>query len=336
MKRTLLATAMLSAMVSVPAFAADDYKIVDRFKMPDGGWDYATSDLSKGLVYWVRNDHTDVIEAATGKLTILKSTGNGHMAVVVEGSSLVVVPLRAPEKTNRIVDASKDAVVMDVPGGDGPDGAAYDPFSKNVYSVNHNSSDITVVDPVGKKIVATVAIGGGKLEFPASDGKGHMFVNVQELGEIAVIDVKTNAKTANWKMPGCQNASGLAYAAKANLLIAACGNGAAHVLDASSGKEITTIPIGKGPDSVVYDPKNDVAFVPCGASGDLEVIDVSNAAKVTKIQTVKMPPLARTGAIDPQGRLYVMAAQPDPSKPLGGGGRPTPKDGTYEMVIIGR
>jgi YVTN family beta-propeller protein len=310
------------------------YRIAEKFKMPDGGWDYATSDMAKGLVYWVRTDHTDVIDAKSRKLSILHSLGNGHMAVVVEGTSLVVVPLRSPAKTTRVVDTSNDTVVADLPSGEAPDGAIYDSFSKNVYVINHNSSDITVVDPMARKVVATIPVGGGKLEFPASDGAGKVFVNVQAAGEVAVIDVKTNTKVTNYKMAGCEDASGLAFAAKSKLLVASCGNGTARVLTAESGKEIASIKIGAGPDAVIYDPLREVAFVPCGESGVLEIISLADPAKPVKIQSIKMPSLARTGAVDPQGRLYVMAARPDLSKPKGGGGRPAPMDGTFEMVVI--
>src|SRR4051812_12901251 len=179
MRSVSYAALALAMALAAPAMAAD-YKIVEKLKMPDGGWDYATSDLKNNKIYWVRNDHTDVIDTKTKKVTSLKSTGNGHMAVVVEGTSLVVIPMREPAKTNRIVDVSTDKLVADVAGaGEAPDGATYDPVSKHVYSVNHNSSDVTVVDPVAKKNVATIPVGGGKLEFAASDGAGHVFVNVQ-------------------------------------------------------------------------------------------------------------------------------------------------------------
>ena len=334
MKSVSYAVLALAVALAAPATAAD-YKVVSKFKMPDGGWDYATSDLSKGLIYWVRNDHTDVIDTKTNKVSSLKSLGNGHMAVVVEGTPIVVVPLRDPPKTNRIVDTSTDKVLADVSGGEAPDGATYDPFSKHVYSVNHNSSDVTVIDPQAKKVVATIPVGGGKLEFAASDGAGHVYVNVQAKGEIAVIDAKTNKVTTNYKMAGCEDASGLAFASKSKLLIASCGNGVGKVLSLD-GKEVASIPIGKGPDAVIYDPKNQVAFIPCGEDGVLEVISVADPKKVTKLQELKTEPLARTGAIDPQGRLYMMSAQPDPTKPKGGGGRPTPKDGSFEMVVIGQ
>lgn len=335
MKRAIVTALVLGCgFASVAQAAGLKYRIAEKFKMPDGGWDYATSDASKGLIYWVRTDHTDVIDSRSGKLSILHSPGNGHMAVVVEGTSLIVVPMRSPAKTSRIVDTATDTVVADLPSGEAPDGAIYDPFSKNVYVINHNSSDITVVDPAAKKVVATIPVGGGKLEFPASDGAGHVFVNVQAAGEVAVIDVKSNTKTTNYKMAGCEDASGLAFASKSGLLISSCGNGTARVLNAADGKEVASIKIGAGPDAVIYDPSHDVAFVPCGESGVLEVISMADPKQVRKIQTIKMPSLARTGAVDPRGRLYVMAARPDPSKPKGGGGRPAPMDGTFEMVVI--
>ena len=127
-----------------------------------------------------------------------------------------------------------------------------------------------------------------------------------------------------------------AYATKSKVLIASCGNGVAKVLDPASGRELASIPIGNGADSVIYDPKNQVAFMPCGEDGVLEVIDVKNPKKISKLQSLKTAPLARTGAIDADGRLYLMAAEPDPSKPKGGGGRPTPKDGSFQMLVMGR
>jgi YVTN family beta-propeller protein len=325
----------LAAAMSLAVSAnAADYKILERLKMPDGYWDYGTSDLAKGVIYWVRSDHTDVIDTKTHKVTALKNTGTGHMAVVVEGTPLVVIPLRTPSKMNAIVDTAADKTIAQVLGGEFPDGATYDSFSKHVFVVNHNSSDVTEIDPQAAKAVATIPVGGGKLEFAASDGAGRVFVNVAEEGEIAVIDVKSQKVAGHYKMPGCKDASGLAFAAAAKLLVASCGNGVAKVLTAE-GKEVASLPIGKGPDAVIYDGRNKVAFIPCGTDGTLEIIAVADATKVTKLQTLATQVLARSGAVDAQGRLYLMAAQPDPSKPTGGGGRPTPKDGTYEMLVIG-
>src|SRR5258708_887071 len=125
MKREHLFAIALGVTLSAPAYGADAYRLVESFKMPDGGWDYATADIQSGRIYWVRNDHTDAIDTNTNKVSQLHSTGNGHMAVVVPGTSLVVVPMRDPAKTSRIVDVAEDRVVADLPSGEAPDGAVY-------------------------------------------------------------------------------------------------------------------------------------------------------------------------------------------------------------------
>jgi DNA-binding beta-propeller fold protein YncE len=336
MSRTTLAALLLAVATAMPAFAAE-YKVVDRIKLPDGGWDYIVSDPEHGQIIRTRTNGADLIDVKTGKVTALKNTGNGHMIVPVPGTTLGVLPLRMPEKTNRIFDVAADKVVADVPGGEAPDGAVYDPFSKHVFVANHNGGDVTEVDPVAGKSVATIAIGkSGKLEFPASDGAGRIFVNIEEPGILAVIDVKSHQKVSEWKMAGCEDASGLAYTgAKTKLLIASCGNGVAKVVSAVDGKEVASIPIGKGPDAVIYDEQRQLAFIPCGRDGVLEVISVADPAKVALVQHAPTQTLARTGALDPQsGRLYLMTAEIDTAAGPGPAGRPVPKAGSFTMLVV--
>jgi DNA-binding beta-propeller fold protein YncE len=339
MNRTTLAALALMAATAVPAVAAD-YKVTDRIKLPDGGWDYIVSDPGHGRIIRTRTDGADRIDTKTGKVSTLKNNGNGHMIVPVPGTNLGVIPLRMPAKTIRIMDVAADKVVADVPGDEAPDGAAYDPFSKHVFVANHNGGVVTEVDPAAGKSVAQIDIGAeskkGKLEFPASDGAGRLFVNIEEPGILAVIDVKMHKKVAEWKMMGCEGASGLAYTGpKTKLLIASCGNGVAAVVSAVDGKAVASIPIGKGPDSVLYDEQRQLAFIPCGRDGVLEVISTADPAKVAKVQEVKTQTLARTGAIDPStGRVYLMTATIDTAAGPGPAGRPVPKSGSFEMLVV--
>jgi DNA-binding beta-propeller fold protein YncE len=230
-----------------------------------------------------------------------------------------------------------DKIVADVPGGEGPDGAVYDPFSKHVFVANHNGGTVTEVDPVGGKSLAQIEVGKeGKLEFPASDGAGRIFVNIEEPGILAVIDVKTQKLTAKWKMAGCTDATGVAYTGdKTKLLVVSCGSQVAKVLSAVDGKEVASIPIGKGPDAVIYDAQRQLAFIPCGRDGVLEVISVADPAKIALVQHVQTQTLARTGALDPQtGRIYLMTATIDTAAGPGPAGRPVPKSGSFEMLVV--
>jgi YVTN family beta-propeller protein len=334
MKTRLLAGMALSAMLAATAFAAEsNYKIVERIKVPDGGFDYATFDSATGRVLMARADFTTVIDAKTGKVSQLNSAAPGHMAVPVPGTSLIVLPQR-PGMV-RIVDMASDKMLADIPAGQNPDGAVYDPFSKTVFVMNHDSGESTVIDPVARKAVATIPI-GGTLEFPASDGAGKVFVNITSVPEIAVIDVKTRMVTGHYKLDGCRGASGLAYAAQAKLLISSCGNGMAKVLDATSGKEVASLTIARGPDAVIYDAARQLAFIPCGGDGVLEVISLKDPAHIAVVQHLPTLAGSRTGTLDPQtGRLYLMSSQPDPTGAPGPGGRGIARvPGTYEVLVV--
>jgi len=335
MKTLPLIGLVLSVALTAPALAADpSYRIVDRIKLPDGGFDYVTFDSAMGRVLIARTDFTTAIDAKTGKLSQLASAAHGHMAIAIPGTTLLVLPQGAGKV--RIADAATDMVLADIPAGMNPDGAAYDSFSKLVFVMNQRSGDATLVDPAARKTVATIPI-GGTLEFPASDGAGKVFVNVTSVPEIAVIDVKTRTVTARYRLDGCKGATGLAYDPQAKLLISSCRNGLAKVLQADTGKEVASLAIGDGPDAVFFDPVRKLAFIPCGGDGVLEVISLVDPAHISVVQHVATQVGSRTGTVDPQtGRIYLMASQRDPSAPSPPGGRGPPRlAGSYEALVIG-
>jgi YVTN family beta-propeller protein len=334
MKTQFLIGIVLCATLSTTAVAVEtNYKIIERIKVPDGGFDYATFDSGTGRVLMARTDFTTVIDAKSGKVSQLDSAAPGHMAVPVPGTSLIVLPQR-PGMV-RIVDMLHDKMLADIPAGQNPDGAAYDSFSKLVFVMNHDSGESTVIDPVARKAVATIPI-GGTLEFPASDGAGKVFVNITSVPEIAVIDVKKRIVTDHYKLDGCRGASGLAYAAQAKLLISSCGNGMAKVLDAATGKEVASLAIGRGPDAVIYDSARRLAFIPCGGDGVLEVISLADPNHISVVQHLTTQAGSRTGTLDPKtGRLYLMASAPDPTGAPGPGGRGIARvPGTYEVLVV--
>jgi DNA-binding beta-propeller fold protein YncE len=334
MKTKLLASMVFCAILPAAAFAADpSYKVVDRIKVPDGGFDYATFDSATGRVLMSRTDFTTAIDVKTGKVSQLNSAAPGHMALPVPGTTLIVLPQR-PGMV-RIVDVASDKTLADIPAGKNPDGAVYDPFSKLVFVMNHDSGEATLIDPVARKAAATIPI-GGTLEFPATNGAGKVFVNITSVPEIAVIDVNTRSVTAHYKLENCRGASGLAYAPQTNLLVSSCGNGMAKVIDAGNGKEVASLPIARGPDAVIYDPKRLLAFIPCGGDGVLEVISLADRNHIAIVQHIPTLAGSRTGTIDPQtGRLYLMSSQPDPSGAAGPGGRGVARvPGTFEVLVV--
>jgi DNA-binding beta-propeller fold protein YncE len=188
-----------------------------------------------------------------------------------------------------------------------------------------------VIDPRAAKVVATVTIGGG-LELPALDGRGHLFVNVEDRGELAEIDLKSRQVIRRIALIGCDSPTGLAYL-PSGFLLSACANKVAALVRAATGKLEGTLPIGARPDGAFYDPVRRRAYVPAGGDGNLTVID-ARGARPRVVATVPTQAGARTGAVDPAtGRVYLPTARFDP--PAAPGQRPKMVPGSFEVLVVG-
>ncbi len=134
--------------------AAPQYKIVDRIKVQDGGFDYATFDPATNQVLMARPNFTTTIDVKTGKVGEIKAAATGPHRVADTGNTLLVVTQRAGNIL--IVDGKADKVEATLKGDKNPDGATYDPSTKLVFAMNHDSGNSTVMDPVAKKVVGTI------------------------------------------------------------------------------------------------------------------------------------------------------------------------------------
>jgi DNA-binding beta-propeller fold protein YncE len=334
--RVALLLSAVALAFAAPARAAEsaNYKIIERIKVPDGGFDYATFDTATNRVYMPRGDFTTVIDAKTGKVSQLASGESNHIALPVPGTNLIV--FTHSKGLIRIADKATDKILAEFQGEKNPNSAAYDPITKLVFVLNKDSGTATIIDPAARKVVGTIPISPNVLEFPVADGAGKIFDNVETTAEIAVIDAKTQKVTGTYRLAGCERPSGLAYAADSKLLISSCRNGLAKIVQADTGKEVASIPIGAGPDAVIYDPRRKLAFIPCGGDGVLEVISLADPAHVASVQRVQTQGGSRTGTLDPgTGRLYLMASKPDPNAAPPPGGRGAPRlAGSWEVLVV--
>ena len=329
----LAVAAILACPSGGQAADSPNYKLIQRIKVPDGGFDYATFDAAADKVYMPRGSFTTVIDPKTGAVSQFANGESNHIALPIPGTNLLVLTQGA-KGIIRILDKTSDKVLADLPAGKNPNSAAYDPVTKLAFVMNKESGNTTVIDPVARKVVDTIPISPNVLEFPVADGNGRIFDNVETTAEIAVIDAKPRKVTTTYKMPGCERPSGLAYAPDSKLLISSCRNGVAKIVQADSGKELASIPIGAGPDAAIYDQRRKLAFIPCGGDGVLDVISLADPAHPALVQKVETQAGSRTGTLDPNtGRLYLMASKPDPAA---GGGRGAPRlSGSWEVLVVG-
>lgn len=322
----------LAALVIAPAAQAAGYHVVDRIAGPDGGWDYASYDAVRDRVLVARAGAVTAIDLKTKQVNpAFAPAARGHAAFPINGGAEVVITNGTPN-TATFVNADTGAAIATVATGDGPDDAIFDAKSGLLLVMDHRGGDITLIDPKAHAAVGTIPV-GGTLEAAAVDGAGRLFVNVENLNQIAVVDIAARKVTARYALAGCEGPTGIAYVAADKLLISSC-DGVAVVTNAQTGKQVGQIKIGDGADGVAYDAVRHLAFVPAGVSGTLAVISVSHG-KATLVETVPTQKGARTLAIDSAtGRVFLPTATY--SATLGANGRPTALAGTFQLLVVGK
>jgi DNA-binding beta-propeller fold protein YncE len=235
---------------------------------------------------------------------------------------------------------------IDVEGN--PDGIMYDPFNDRVYIFSHRAPNATVINAADGAVLGTIDLGGAP-EQGVSDGKGHIYVDVEDKGNIAVIDANTMTVTAHYDLDGKGNqCAGLALDAKNEILFATCRAPQGMViLNAKDGKIITTLPIGQGTDGAVFNPKTMEAFSSQG-DGTLTIVKENSATDFVVEQNLQTMRGAKTLTLDSKtGHILLIAAEsaPPPAPPAGtpppapggrGGGRGSMVPGSFSILVVGR
>ena len=253
--------------------------------------------------------------------------------VIAIGDSGIGVSANGKSQMAVLFDTKSGKVLASIPTGEDPDAVAYDPATGLVAIMEGDGQAVFLIDPKAMKAAGTIAL-GGKPEFAASDGHGHLLINIEDKHEIARVDIATRKVIYSVALPGCESPTGLAYDGDDDLAISTCRNGVADVTDGKSGAGRASIAIGQGPDAAIYDSAHKAFYVPCGRSGTLSVIAVKSPTDIALAATVPTALGARTGAYDAKtGKLYLPTAQYQ--LPVGPGKRPQTIPGTFEIVVVG-
>jgi DNA-binding beta-propeller fold protein YncE len=326
---SILALAILAAAGQAAA-QPPTYHVVAKIPLPDGGWDLATFDPVLRRVYLARNEAVTAVDVDTGKVTgRLAPANHGHTVVPLKGGTEILVT-NSGGNTADIFDARSGAALATIAAGQKPDAAMFDAATGLAVVMNGKSGDLTLIDPQTRKSVGQIAVGGA-LELGAGDGKGRLFVNVEDRNEVAVVDLKARKVVAHIPLTGCDGPTGLAYLPVSRKVVSSCVNGVATVADPATGKVERTFPIGQRPDSVLYDAKRRIAFIPAGGSEELDLF-ADDANGVRALGKVASHAGARTGAVDDKtGRVYLPAADYAPAT---AGGHAQMKPGSAFLLVL--
>ena len=285
----LLGSTLLSAQTTNAKF-----KIANKIHLEgDGGWDYLYSDDQAGRLYVSHGTMVQVIDEAKGELigTISETPGVHGIAIASDlnkgyiscgrDTSVVVFDIKTLKVISRITVT-----------GLNPDAILFDPFSKKVFVYNGRSNDATVIDALTDKVVATIPL-EGKPEFSATDGKGKVFVNIEDVSKLCQINATTLKVEKVWPLAPGEEPTGLAFDAKTKRLFSACGNEMMIVIDAETGNIVAKVPTGKGVDGTTFDPELGFIYVANG-EGTMTVIKEVNKDEFKVIETFPTQSSART------------------------------------------
>ena len=339
MRRMKLTVAGVAALVfaGLAQTADGPYKLLKTAKVGGaGGYDYVYADVSDRRLYIPRPGAADVARITVFDLDSLASVGEIPNA---NARGVAVDP-----KFHHGFGSSKPVVMwdtrtlktiktIDVEGR--PDGIMFDPYNSRVWVFSHVAPNATVIDAKDGSVVGTVDLGGAP-EQAASDGHGHIWVDIENKDNIAAVDAKTLKVTAHYDLAGkCGSPGGLALDEKHHILFAACHDPAnMAIVNAEDGKMITTLPIGKGVDGAGFNPHTMEAFSSQG-DGTLTVIKEQSPASFEVEQTVVTKPGARTMTIDTKtNEIISITGEFTPPPPGQRRGQMVPD--SFSIVVVGK
>jgi YVTN family beta-propeller protein len=334
-----LLTAALFALPLAAAAANPGYHVVKSVTLGgDGGFDYLNLDPDSGYLYITRGTHLMVVDVDAGKVLADITGLTGIHGTAFVGGKAYISEGGANKVT--VVDTKTFAKLSEIPiSGMNPDGIMYDAASKRVFTFNGRSNDATAIDPATGTVVGTIAL-GGKPEAASSDETGTIYVNVESTNELVAIDAKALKVKARYPLTGCESPTGQAMDVAHGRIFAVCDGGVMAVADAKSGKVVTTVKIGNGPDAARFDAATGEVFSSNGQSGTLTVVHEDSPDKYTVLDNVETARGARTLEQDPKThRVFVVtadyqpAAAPTAENPRP---RPIPVPGSFRLIVLGR
>ena len=273
----------------------------------EGGWDYLFADADAHRLYVSHATKVVVIDTETGnKIGEILDTKGVHGIAVAEKLGKGFTS-NGRDDSVTIFDLKTLKRISDVKVGKNPDAIIYDAASNHVFTFNGGSSDTTVIDADSGKVAGTIAL-GGKPEFATVDGKGTVFVNIEDKSEVAQIDSKKLVVKTRWSIAPGEEPSGMAIDLKNHRLFIVCGNKKMIVLNAETGKVVADLPIGDGTDAAGFAPNTKLAFSSNG-EGTLTVVREDSADKFSVVETVTTQRGARTMTLDTKtDRIYLATA----------------------------
>lgn len=308
-----LTAAILAAALSlgIGAATSSNYHLMKKVPLSGtGGWDYLTVDGAARRLYITHATQVIVVDADS-----LEVVGNIPGLAGVHGVAIASEFGRGfitngGSNSVTIFDLKTLAKIAEVKVGNKPDAVVYDPASKRVFAMNGDGDSTTAINAADGKVVGTVELGGGP-EFTIADGKGNVFVNLEEKNQLLRIDSATLTVKDRWPVAPCEAPSSMGFDAENNRLFLGCRSKVMAVVNAADGKVMASYPIGDHADATAFDPAAKVAFTSTG-DGNIFAFHQDSPDSYSALPTIPTVKGSKTMTIDKRTqRLFVPAREGD-------------------------
>jgi DNA-binding beta-propeller fold protein YncE len=366
MQRTFLAIATLTVFAAFgfawQAASSGPYKVLKTVKTGGlGGFDYIYADVAGRRLYIPRSGSApNATPPLAPRITVFDLD---TLAPVGEVPDVRAQGAAVDDKSGHGFVTSKPVTMfdtktlkviksIDVMGN--PDGILHDAFNQRIYILSHAAPHVTVIDAKSCDILGTIDLAGAP-EQGVSDGKGHIYIDVSDKANVAVIDAKTMMVTAHYNLGDKGNGlAGLALDVKNEVLFVAARNSGMPpaqpavptmvILSAKDGRIITTLPLAVASDGAVFNPATKEAFSTHG-NGTLTVVKETSPTTFEVEQNLETMAGAKTLTLDTKtNHVLTMAAEYAPvadapaAAPQGGRGRgrgPMLPD-SFSILVVGK
>jgi YVTN family beta-propeller protein len=311
---------LLVAFTFSSAWAADSYQITKKIPIPgQGSWDYLTVDEGARRLYVSHGTQVEVLDLDSGAIVgkIENTQGVHGIAIAADlGRGFVS---DGQSSTVTIFDLKTLKTIAEVPTGKKPDAIIYDPATSRVFAFNGGSNSATVIEAKDGKVAGTIDLGGGP-EFAAADANGYVYNNLEDESLVLKINSRTLKVHQRWPTAPCASPSSMAIDRANRRLFLGCRSKVMAVMDADTGKIITTLPIGDHVDATAFDVETRLIFNSNG-EGTVTVIRQDSPDKDSIVETVKTLPRAKTSALDPKTHRLFLS---------------TGESGQFEVLVLGK
>src|SRR5580693_669812 len=332
-----IATIFCASRIShaaTPPPASSGYHVVKTVSIPgDEGWDYLNVDSAARRVYISHGSHVVLIKADTHTVEgDIPHTQGGHgIALAPDLGRGFVSAGRA--NTAVIFDIKSLKTLGTVKTDANPDAIVYDSVTKRVFTLNGRGQNTTAINGADGTVAGTLAL-GGKPEFAQADGKGSIFVNIEDTNQLVQFDAQKITETHRWPLAPCKSPSGLAMDLKNRRLFAVCDENVMAVVNADTGAVVATPKICDGPDAAGFDPSTGYVFASCG-DGNLTVVHQDSPDKYTVVESVPTKRSARTMGLDLKTHnIFLPSAEFE--APAAGERRGKMKPGSFGIVVVSK